>query len=397
MRLPRVLLASLIALALPAAGAQAAVVHESLDVPTVDGARIRVEIARPDTKAPVPVILTYSPYNTLEESLARPDGSGNLADDSVGKRYVAKGYARAVADVIGTRNSTGCWDYGGPKEQHSGVDLVNALSKTAWSNGRVAMIGGSYDGTTANMVAARGADVPGLAAIAPQAAINHWYGYAFQDGVRYFGNSKVRTDEGVDTPLGFDYGIARTPPTRPDGADADTATDLATGRYNPCESADHTAHGYDTTPDYDAFWLQRDYLKDAAKVRGPGLVTHGWQEYNVKQSEGLDFYDALSKVPFKILYMWQGPHGTPGAQTYPDYQALLARFFAHTLKGEDNGIEDEAPVHTMGRAGETVDKKPRVETAWPPPETKGVALSLGRTAAGGVLAAGAGGESGTYT
>src|SRR5947209_1453415 len=109
-------------------------------------------------------------------------------------------------------------------------------------------------------------------------------------------------------------------------------------------------------------------------------------------------YDALGpSVPFKILYMWQGPHGIPDAQTYPDYQPLLDRFFAHTLKGIDNGIEREPPVHTMGRTGSTVDARPRVETAWPPPGTRGLALSLGRTSAGGVLSAGAGGDPVTYT
>src|SRR5438270_11349290 len=244
----RLLACSLLAFALFAAPAGAAVIHEKIDVPTVGGARIRVEIARPDTTARVPVILTYSPYNSLNENLEKPDGSGNLGDDGVGQHYVPLGYARAVADVLGTRNSTGCWDYGGPREQQSGVDTVNALARLPWSNGKVAMIGGSYDGTTANMVAARGADVPGLAAIAPQAAINHWYGYAFQDGVRYFGNSDVPTDEGIDTPAGFDFGLARTPPTQPDQA---AIGDLASGRYNPCDAVAHTQHGYSRTPDYD--------------------------------------------------------------------------------------------------------------------------------------------------
>src|SRR3954466_4645107 len=321
-------------LILPASAQAADPVHEIVKVPTKYG-RVWAEVTRPADAKNVPIILTYSPYNTLFE-----DSTERVTGDGLAETFVPKGYARVVADVLGTRNSTGCWDYGGRKEQQSGVDLVNALAKLPWSNGKVAMIGGSYDGTTANMVAARGADVPGLAAIAPQAAINHWYGYAFQDGVRFFANSKVPTDEGVDTPLGFDFGIARTPPTRPDGADADTVSDLATGRYNPCESADHTAHGYDATPDYDDFWKQRDYLKDAGNVRVPVLVTHGWQDYNVKQSEGLDFYEALGpRVPFKILYMWQGPHGTPGSSDKV-YPALLERFFAHTLKGVDNGIEN---------------------------------------------------------
>src|SRR3954465_5344503 len=219
--LPLALLLCCLAVAAPASAAN---LEETVKVPTKDG-RIWAEIVRPDVKEKVPIILTYSPYNSLGET---PGTS--VADDSLAKTFTPKGYARVVADVLGTRNSTGCWDYGGAREQQSGVDLVNALARQSWSNGKVAMIGASYDGTTANMVAVRGADVPGLAAIAPQAAINHWYGYAFQDGVRYFGNSKVPTDEGVDTPLGFDFGLARTPPTHPDQA---SVLDLPTGRYNP--------------------------------------------------------------------------------------------------------------------------------------------------------------------
>src|SRR3954470_4635616 len=298
----RTALIVVLVLLFPASALAAEPTYETLTIPTVGGAQVHVEIARPAGGEKVPVILTYSPYNTLGEST-----TPNLANDSLGEEFVPKGYARAVADVLGTRNSTGCWDYGGPREQQSGVDVVNALARQPWSNGRVAMIGGSYDGTTANMVAVRGADVPGLAAIVPQSAINHWYGYAYQDGVRYSGNTDTPSDEGIDTPLGFDFGLARTPPTRPDQADQEMAADLATGRYNPCDSADHTAHGYDSTPDYDDFWLSRDYLKDAGNVRVPVLVTHGWQDYNVKQSEGLDFYEALGpSVPFKKLFMFQG-------------------------------------------------------------------------------------------
>jgi X-Pro dipeptidyl-peptidase len=367
-RLP--LLALLLA-TLPAT-AHATVVNQTLSIPVLGGtARISVEIRRDDAfdASKQPIILTYSPYNTLSED---PTPGGTVANDSIAAEYVPKGYARAVADVLGTRDSTGCWDYGGPKEQQSGAELVTALSKLPWSNGKVGMIGASYDGTTANMVAV--VNPPGLAAIAPQAAINHWYGYAYQDGVRYAGNSKVPTDEGIDTPLGFDFGLARTPPTHPD---QDSLLDLPTGRYNPCDSVDHTMHGYDTTPDYDTFWQQRDYRKDADKIRVPVLVTHGWQDYNVKQSEGIDMYDAITNAPFKILYMWQGPHGIPSTS---DYDQLLQEFWAKTLKGVDNGIENEDPVHTVGRTGTTADKVPTDEAAWPPVGTQEVAWPIAGTA-----------------
>ena len=237
----------------------------------------------------------------------------------------------------GLRNSTGCWDYGGPLEQQSGVDLVAALAKLPWSNGRVAMIGGSYDGTTATMVASRGA--PGLAAIVPQAAISRWYGYAYQDGVRYFLNSDAPTDEGFDTPLAFDFGLSRTPPT------SASALPALEDRARPCSAVAHTLHGYDATPDYDDFWTERDYLRSAASIRVPALVTHGWQDYNVKQSEGLDLYAALP-AGRKKLFVYQGTHGAPD---HEEYAALLGRFFDATLKGAANGIWSEPPVWTEGR------------------------------------------------
>lgn len=316
-----------------------------LEVPTRDGDVVHVEIARPDGDAKVPIILTYSPYDSLAGSPA-----SNLAS---GSPWVAKGYARAIADVIGTRDSTGCWDYGGPREQRSGVDLVAALARQPWSNGRVGMTGVSYEGTTATMVAAAG-DVPGLAAIVPVAAISRWYGYAYQDGVRYLGNSQVPTDEGIDTPLGFDLGFGRTPPDRLTSAQALAA------RLNPCDAVDHTLHAYSTTPDYDAFWLARDYRKDAARIRVPVMVVHGWQDYNVKQSEGLDLYDAIpvddpatpqvEGVPFKLLHLEQAPHADGSGDGYTQ---RLDAFFARTLKGEQNGIEYEDAVRTQGRTRAT--------------------------------------------
>src|SRR5688500_6872291 len=120
----RCLLVVLITLLLAPAAAGAETVTESYRVPTVDGAKVYVEVTR-QAGVKSPVILTYSPYNVLSE--------GEETQDKYGQRYVPRGYARAVADVIGTRNSSGCWDYGGPAEQQSGVDLVNFLAQQDWS------------------------------------------------------------------------------------------------------------------------------------------------------------------------------------------------------------------------------------------------------------------------
>jgi X-Pro dipeptidyl-peptidase len=369
MRLWQGVCAALVALtlALPGAALGAEPVFEKYKVPTVDGAEINVEVMRPADNPDAPVVLTYSPYNTLSET-----NSPNLANDDLGQYYLEKGYARAVADVLGTRNSSGCWDYGGLEEQQSGVDLVNFLAAQPWTNGRVAMIGGSYDGTTATMTAVRGADVPGLRAIVPIVGISRWYGYAYGDGVRYFLNSEVPTDEGIDTPLAFDFGLSRTPPTDP--ADPLFAEKLAS-RANPCDSAEHTVKGYDETPDYDQFWLERDYRKDAANIRAAVLVATGWQDYNVKQEEGVELWRALPSGILKRLYMFQDSHSSPSA---PNWQPLLDRFLAHTLEGAANGIGSDPPVLTEGRSASEPSTGFRAEQSWPPPGVTPTGFGLGQ-------------------
>ena len=333
----------------PAAAAESDQVYEVRYVPTVGDAVIRVEIWRDASydADKQPVILTYSPYN----SLAEPE----TARDSVGETFVPQGYARAVADVLGTRGSTGCWDYGGRKEQQSGVDVVKWLADRPWSNGKVAMIGGSYNGTTASMVAARGADVPELKAIVPIAGISRWYGYAYGNGVRYLLNSQEPSDEGFDTPLAFDLGFAKTVPADPMGQ---TFADTIRERAAECGAVEHTEEGYSRNPDYDEFWLERDYRKDARDFRAAVLLAHGWQDYNVKQEEGTELFRripvdrpgtrAVEGVPFKIMHLTQGTHS--GATDSRHWNGLLERFFARTLKGERTGIADEGPVITQGRS-----------------------------------------------
>jgi len=368
--------AALTATLLPAVPARAlAVVNEVYHVPTVGGAVIRVEVRRDTAAPPGPVLLTYSPYNSLGEANA------STAADGVATRYIPKGYVRAVADVIGTRGSTGCWDYGGAYEQQSGVDVVKFLARQPWSNGNVGMLGTSYDGTTANMVAATG--IPELKAIVPAAAISHWYGYAFYDGVRYFGNSRTATDEGFDTPLAFDFGFGLT--VTPD--EPDPLVQLMS-KAEDCDRhwLGHTSEGYSRTPDYGRFWKERDYRKDADKFRAAVMLVHGWQDYNVKQDEGLSLYEAIpvddpeteevvEGVPQKLLVMSQGTHGgVPAAFT-----ALQDRFFDHYLKGVDNGVENETAVQTLGRTSAGAKATYTPEAAWPPPGTTNTNLYLGRS------------------
>jgi X-Pro dipeptidyl-peptidase len=382
--LPLALVAGALAVpvALPASAAE--IVYDVVQVPTVGGATIRVEIQRDKRfdKAKQPVILTYSPYSSLGETKTAADGMAS--------RYNPLGYARAFADVIGTRGSSGCWDYGGRAEQQSGADVVKYLSKLPWSNGRVGMTGVSYEGTTANMVAALGDKISadsnggrGLAGIIPVASISHWYGYAYWEGVRYAGNSKNPTDEGIDTPLGFDFGFAKTIPVDPTGPGW---AEAVAARAGECDAGEHTMQGYSKNPDYGPFWQERDYRKDAAKFRVPTLVVHGWQDYNVKQDEGVSLFDALpvddprtrrvEGVPFKKLWLTQSQHADGSGA---GYQELVDKFWARTLKGVRNGVETLPVVTSLGRTSAGASRTFTTSTSWPPAGTSPLTLHLDRS------------------
>ena len=315
-------------------------------VPTRHG-DIYLEVVHPTSGGDIikaPAILTYSPYDAALQSRNADSGA-----------WVPAGYARATADLVGTGNSGGCWDYGGIREKETAYDLIEWIAKKKWSTGKIGMVGGSYEGTTANAAAVM--KPPHLTTIVPQAAISRWYGYAYSGGVRYLLSNEAIAhqgpgavaDEGFDTPLLFDFGFAVPPPIDPAG---ENWAERVQSTITPCEEITHTEHGYDDTPDYDDFWVERDYLRDAAKVEIPVLVSGNWGDWNVKQEEGWNWYNALKNSEKRVLYMgsrWDG-HGTPERA---EYGAAVKQWFDHYLMGIDNGIENMPAVvsQTSDQAG----------------------------------------------
>ncbi|MFN2526670.1 MAG: CocE/NonD family hydrolase [Actinomycetota bacterium] len=329
-------------------------------------AKLYMEVAHPARDGeivPGPVVLTLSPYNA---------GSDRTSGSS---RWTSRGYARAGADVIGTGNSGGCFDYGGAREKRSGYDLVEWIAKQKWSTGKIAMMGASYDGTTAMATAVM--RPPHLTTIVPEVAISRWYDYAYSGGIRYTLNNEklgqqgpanglIINEQGLDTPLAFDFGFALPPPIDPENPDWAERTQST---MTPCDELEHTQGGYDIDrPDYDEFWLERDYLKDADKVKIPVLIAGAWGDWNVKQENSYNFFKALTRSRKRVLYMdsrWQ-THGLPGG----DYNAAVDRWMDHYLLGIDNGVEDMPTVvsHEADADGE------RDWYSGPVPKTKDMAL-----------------------
>ena len=306
----------------------------------------------------VPVILTYSPYNSLGCPV-------NLGCDVHDDFYVPRGYARAVFDVVGTRESSGCYDYGGIRERESGYDLVEFLGTQEWSNGKVGMIGGSYDGTT--QIAAAVEAPPHLTTIVPQVAIDRWYDYAYGQGVRYFLNSENPTDEGFDTPLAFDFGFGFLPPSDPSNPAAFSET--LGDRFTPCDQLLHTERGYESDPVYDEFWVERDYRALAGNVKASVFIEGGWLDHNVKHWDSTRFFEALPADHPKKLVMGNWRHS---ASQFDDAEDIRHAWFDYWLLGLDTGVMDLPAVDTQpGGTQERVQ-----EPTWPPPGTRDVTLTL---------------------
>jgi X-Pro dipeptidyl-peptidase len=318
--------------------------YERVFVPMRDEVELAVDIWRPVTpkKVKVPVILSLTPYHVLYKAL---DPSEENLPSGDAQLFVPKGYAYALADVRGTYNSGGCWDYGGKKEREDGYDIVEWFGTRPWSNGKVAMTGASYDGTTANAAAVE--RPPHLATIVPISAISRWWGYAYQQGTRStYSGEDADIDPPSDTPADFMFAYGFLPP--PDPGSITRAQQIAM-RWNLCDRMTQTEHGYDPEPDYDDFWIERDYLRLAQRVKVPVLISHGQLDFNVKTWEGTQWFEALRTEKAMVIGRW--PHSSPRGR-YPEWDLFLERWYERWLYGVHNGVENEPAVRVQTNDGE---------------------------------------------
>ncbi|MFC4909272.1 Xaa-Pro dipeptidyl-peptidase [Actinomadura gamaensis] len=348
-----------------------------------DGKRdtVQLRIMRPketDQGLRVPTIMEPSPYwaGILDvpnhpvdiggvRGLATTRFQRNLAEIFPGyydNYFLPRGYAVADLDSLGTGGSTGCPTSGARNEQagaKAAVDWLNGRArgwapdgtpvKADWSTGNVGMIGQSYDGTLPNMAAATG--VEGLKAIVPIAGISNWYDY-------------YRDNGGVIAPGGFQ------------GEDLDVLAKAVLTRKDPevCKKVidDIEARQDRETGDYSRFWDERNYVKDARKVRAAVMVVHGLNDWNVKTEQSVRWWNALKQagVPRK-LWLHQANHATPFRWRIDEWLRQTHHWFDRYLYGIRNGIENEPKVDI-----ERPDGSWETAKDWPLPGTRTVPISL---------------------
>lgn len=341
--------------------------------------RIHFDITRPaetEQGVDLPVLMEASPYyaggnpvtnHDVHHELWEPGKPGHsdrpgerrtdvgpaAISNSMVNTWVPRGFVVMHVESAGTGQSEGCPTIGGPEETASVKAVVDWVAGRAdavdpsgepmeadWTNTNVGMMGTSYNGTLPNAVASTG--VRNLKAIVPVSAIDNWYDY-------------YRADGAVVAPGGYQ------------GEDEDVLFDYVYTREDReiCKPVrEQIARNQDrTTGDYSAFWDQRNYLKNAHKVRAGVFVVHGLSDDNVKTRQAAEWYDAVSRrVPHRI-YWHQGGHG--GAAPAED----LNKWFTHFLFDVDNDAET-APHAIVERE----DGTDTTYAEWPVPGSRPVAL-----------------------
>jgi putative CocE/NonD family hydrolase len=137
-------------------------------IPARDGIHLNATVFKPKAMpAPLPVVFTLTPYiaDTYEDRAS----------------YFARhGYVFALVDVRGRGNSEGQFEPFA-NEARDGYDIVEWLARQPWSNGKVAMWGGSYAGF--DQWATLKEHPPHLATIVPAAAAAAAVDFPFFNGM----------------------------------------------------------------------------------------------------------------------------------------------------------------------------------------------------------------------
>ncbi|WP_153812479.1 Xaa-Pro dipeptidyl-peptidase [Streptomyces sp. SUK 48] len=329
--------------------------------------RVAADIVRPAEPAregrKVPVIMDASPYYSCcgrgnENQVKTYDASGHVVQMPLfyDNYFVPRGYAFVGVDLAGTDRSDGCVDVGGRSDVRSAKAVIDWLNgraraytsrtgthtvKATWTNGRTGMIGKSWDGTIANGVAATG--VQGLKTIVPISAISSWYDYYFAQGAPLY-------DGGPADLAGY---------VQSDAATAHCAAEQK-------KLTDGSPRSGDWTP----LWTERDYVKDAAKVRASVFVAQGMQDLNVRTKHFGQWWDALARNGVeRKLWLSQTGHVDPFDYRRGAWVDTLHRWFDHELLGYDNGI-DRQPVADIERHPDQWV----TSATWPPAGTRATTL-----------------------
>jgi putative CocE/NonD family hydrolase len=322
------------------------IVDPAVPMRTEDGTRLLAYVARPEGVGPFPVVLLRTPYGRV-----RPDQA---------RFWASRGYIFVAQDVRGRFGSGGVF-HPMLHEARDGYQAVEWAARLPGSNGKVGMLGASYEGWT--QWAAATLRPPHLAAIAPQVAP--------PDPAR------------VGTPLPM-VAVVWACSTGSRRAWDAGKVDLTRGlRVLPVARIPATLDcppndfwdDWVRHPPGDTYWARLAYEDAVPRVQVPVLSISGWFD-GLGNGTTRNFV-TLARGPNApeqrlVLGPW-GHDGSPqhlveevGESGLVDQDLLVLRWFDRFLKGRKNGVDREPPVDLFVMGADEW----RREANWPPSDVR---------------------------
>ena len=329
-----------------------------------DGTRIALTVYLPaGGEGPWPTIVESLPYRKDDDCTAR--------DYSTFSYLAARGFAGVRIDTRGTGASAGIAEdeYLGI-EQADNVEVLDWIVDQPWSDGNLGMWGISWGGFSSLQTAML--RPPQLKAIVPVHATHD----RFSCDVHYVGGS-LHAAEQVDWPPSMITTNALP-------ADPDIVGD---------SWMDEWIERLENTPQWPLEWLRHqhrdDYWKhgspssDYGSIECPTLLVGGWLDGYVDGM--LALAENLTCPTRTVIGPWghfRPATGEPGPTL--DHLDLMARWFGHHLRGDDNGVMDMPAVTAFVRTGVPYDPEEgrvsghwRAEDSWPPDDREDRIVNLG--------------------
>jgi len=338
--------------------------RESFYVPMQDGVRLAVDLFRPTRDGalhtePLPLVWTHDRYHRSDvrggQVMSKVEGMPGL------RSLLRHGYLIADVDVRGAGASFGTWTgIFNEAETRDAYELTEWFAAQEWCDGNIGMWGGSYLGGTQFMAASR--CPPHLKAIFPWVALVDQYDVIWGGGIR---RDDMCRFWGTLTRL-LDETATVTPVDGPDGARLRQEA-MAEHRGNLHFEEHVAAMPFRDSAPTDGFtsYAAGSPMDQLDAIRRSGVAIYhqaGW--FDVFVRDAVVAYRTLDNPQKVVIGPWF--HTQSGGV---DWDAEVLRWFDRWLKGVDNGVMDEPPIHyyLMGAPPETAW---RSADTWPLPDER---------------------------
>ncbi len=353
-------------------------VRTSQYVPVRDGVKLAVDVYRPTQagrlhEGPLPVVWQAKRY---QRAIVKPDGSlvGAMAGQSMdsitleaANRLIKHGYIIVSVDRRGTGASFGSRsELSDPRDGPDGHDITEWLAQQPWCDSKVGMFGASYEGEVQLRIAATAP--PHLKAITPEVAPFDWYLLVEEGGVhKQFFDDFGRIISSIDV-------------NPNNGAvDADKDRSLLNAALAEHKAKNDYGATFGKLPFRDSknpATGEQNWATRQGGAYGPGLSASGVAVYGrvgwfagVLRDQLLWY--ANQKAGAKKLMI--GPGGGGGTHSEEELRFWVTechRWFDYWLKGVQNGVLAEPPIHASPIPRSHAIQPPGVPwkafSQWPP-------------------------------